>query len=237
MDDLDPTQRQQSAGSIFDVAATGYDAWYETPRGTAILADELAALGPLTDGFPHPWLEIGVGTGRVAAALGIDIGVDPAIQALTRARERGISVVAARGEALPFKPGSVGAVVISMTLCFVANPPAVLREVERVLQPGGGFILGLVLAESPWGKRYRRLARQGHPYYRTARFLSWREVGTLLEMTGLHPIRIRSALCWPPLAEPSPAGPYEGQIATAGFTAVLATRAMHSGSVGHHAAR
>lgn len=80
-----------------------YDEWFERHRA-AYLSELLAARALL------PWsgrgLEIGVGTGRFAAPLGVAFGLDPAAEMLGYARERGIGVVRAVAEALPFARGA-----------------------------------------------------------------------------------------------------------------------------------
>ncbi len=60
---------------VFDSQAVRYDAWYDTPTGAAAFADELVALRPLLTGLPRPWLEVGLGTGRFAAALHDRLGL------------------------------------------------------------------------------------------------------------------------------------------------------------------
>lgn len=205
-----------------DLFGERYDAWYDGPVGRRAFPQECAALQPLLDGLPRPWLEVGVGTGRFAAALGVSYGLDPAPAALALARRRGVAVVQARGEALPLRARSLGAVLLIVTLCFVADPLAVLRESRRVLRPDGGLVLGLVLAESPWGQWYRALARAGHPYYRLARFFTREELAGLLDAAGFAITRERSALLRPP-PEVLPDEPArEGFDVRAGFSAILA---------------
>lgn len=70
-----------------------YDAWYDTPKGRALLASEVACLKPLLQRFPRPYLEVGVGTGRFAQALGIGYGVDPSVRALDKAVQRGVKAL------------------------------------------------------------------------------------------------------------------------------------------------
>lgn len=209
-------------GNVFDQHATSYDAWYDTPLGAAIFAEEVATLRPFLSSLPRPWLEIGVGSGRFAEALGIDFGIDPARQPLLLARSRGIAVARGVGEQLPMRDGSIGAVLLVVTLCFVADPAAVLREVRRVLRPGGGLVLGMVFAESPWGRHYRQLAGAGHPYYRHAHFFSRAELVALLAEAGLVSVDTRSALRWGPAEAPSSAGVFDGDDFKAGFAAILA---------------
>jgi SAM-dependent methyltransferase len=63
-----------------------------------------------------------------------------------------VRVLDGTGEALPAADGSVDTVVGTFVLCSVADPAAVLREVARVLRPGGRY-LGLehVRADSRLG--------------------------------------------------------------------------------------
>jgi ubiquinone/menaquinone biosynthesis C-methylase UbiE len=49
-------------------------------------------------------------------------------------------VVVAAGESLPFPDDSFDTVALIMVLCTAPDPAAVLREVERVLRPGGRFL-------------------------------------------------------------------------------------------------
>ncbi len=74
----------------FETHSEPYDEWYE--RHQAAYLSELLAVRALL-----PWkgqgLEVGVGTGRFAAPLGVKTGVDPARSMLDRAEERGVEVV------------------------------------------------------------------------------------------------------------------------------------------------
>ena len=47
-------------------------------------------------------MEVGVGAGRFAVPLGIRWGIDPSIRMAEMAKARGLQVVAARAEGLPF---------------------------------------------------------------------------------------------------------------------------------------
>jgi len=73
---------------LFERLAAGYDAWYDGPAGPAVFPSEVACLRPLLRGLPRPWAEVGVGSGRFAAALGVDAGLDPAAMPLALARSR-----------------------------------------------------------------------------------------------------------------------------------------------------
>ncbi len=210
---------------LFERLAARYDAWYEGPVGRVLFPLEVACLRPLLDGLPAPALEVGVGSGRFARALGVGYGLDPAHAPLRLAAARGIRVVQGAGERLPFRDGSFGAVLVVVTLCFADDPAALLREARRVLRPTGGVVLGDVFAESAWGRRYRELGRAGHPFYGAARFLTRAELAGALRAAGLRLARARSTLRQSPSEEPEPEPAVEGDDPEAGFVGWLAVPA------------
>jgi len=171
----------------------------------------------LLAGLPRPWAEIGAGSGRFAAALGVDVGLDPAAAPLALARSRGIRAVRGAGERLPFRPGVFGAVLIVVTVCFADDPAALLAEARRVTRSDGAVVLGEVFADSPWGRFYRRKAARGHPFYSAARFLTRDETLALLAPGGLRLQAARSTLYQPPTGTPVPEPPRDGESTAAGF--------------------
>ncbi len=164
----------------FNAHADEYDAWFDSEPGATIFAMEVECLQPILNSYHRPYLEVGVGSGRFAQALGIEYGVNPALALLKKAKARSIKVKKASGEKLPFLDGIFGAVLIALTLCFVDDPLKVLQEASRVLANEGGLVLGLILTDSPWAEVYAGKARERHPIYGKARFLSKEEVESLL---------------------------------------------------------
>lgn len=211
--------------SVFDALAGRYDEWYERPFGQSAFAAEVACLRRVLNPFRRG-LEVGVGTGRFAAALGVRLGVDPSRRELEIARSRGVESVQGVGEALPFRSESFDLVLIVVTLCFVEDPAGVLAEAARVLVPGGRLVLGTILKESPWAKFYLEKARAGHPIYRLAKFYGYGEVLRLLETAGFRVGAVASTL----LEQPQDTGPIRsGEVRagfwpTAGFTCFQAVR-------------
>src|SRR4030066_1140091 len=120
--------------SIFDISTEKYDAWYDSGDGRPLYESELLCLKPFIEDETCPILEIGVGTGRFAEHLPGVIGVDPAFNALKYAQKRGVDVVQAIGEQLPFRDETFGCIMLIVTLCFVRSPIDVLREAKRVLR-------------------------------------------------------------------------------------------------------
>lgn len=205
----------------FNDLSSEYDRWFDK-EGSLIFSTEVRALAELSSELPKPWLEIGVGTGRFAQALGIDAGVDPSIKMVDLARTRGVNAIVGRGEQRLFDEESFGAVFLIATLCFLSSPRSVLRETNRILVPGGRVVLGLVLKESPWGQSYERKKAGGHRFYRYATFYSFEEVTRLLGQTGFVIERVASTLFEKPERVHRVEKPEEGYLPDAGFTVVVA---------------
>ncbi|MGE5135806.1 MAG: class I SAM-dependent methyltransferase [Gemmatimonadota bacterium] len=206
-----------STAGLFERLAARYDAWYEGPAGAVVFPSEVACLAPLLAGLRRPWAEIGAGSGRFAAALGVEVGLDPAAAPLAIARSRGIQVVRGVGERLPLRAGVFGAVLIVVTICFADAPAALLAEARRVTRDDGAVVLGMVFAESPWGRFYRHKAACGHPFYSAARFLTREETLGLLAGAGLRLQAARSTLYQPPSDQPEPEPARDGETPAAGF--------------------
>jgi SAM-dependent methyltransferase len=183
---------------VFDTLAETYDGWYDTPDGRAIFEAERDCLLSLCSGPLNSWLEVGVGTGRFAHALGISTGVDPSPKMLEKAAGRGIETCVGSAERLPFAEDSFDGVLMAFTLCFVADAPQALRECRRVLRSGGRLLLGIVPAGSAWGREYRVKAARGHAIYRHARFRGVRETIDFAQTAHFALCGTAGALFWEP---------------------------------------
>jgi len=203
--------------------ASEYDRWFDK-EGSLIFLTEMRALAGLSPELPKPWLEIGVGSGRFAQALGIEAGVDPSIKMVELARTRGVNAFVGRGEQRLFDEESFGTVFLIATLCFLDSPRSVLKEANRILMPGGKMVLGLVLKESPWGQFYERKKAGGHRFYRYATFYSFDEVARLLAQTGFVIERVVSTLFEKPGGVQHIEETEEGYHPDAGFTVIIAGR-------------
>ncbi|HYZ27319.1 MAG TPA: class I SAM-dependent methyltransferase [Geminicoccaceae bacterium] len=95
-------------------------------------------------------LEIGIGSGLnlpfYPRELDILLGLDPSRELLQIAKRHSswvhfpVKLSEGRAEDIPLDDGAVDHVVMSWTLCSVADPPRVLAEVRRVLRPGGSLL-------------------------------------------------------------------------------------------------
>lgn len=84
-----------------------------------------------------------------------------------QATELGMEIEVRRGSAehLPMADASVDAVVSTLVLCSVSDPQAVLREVLRVLKPGGRFTF-IEHVGAPRETRLRRWQQRVKPFWR-----------------------------------------------------------------------
>jgi len=95
-------------------------------------------------------LEVGVGSGLnfplYDRRVEIVFGIDPSPRLLAVARRRaaaaGVRAQLLQGSAsaIPLADGTVDTVVMTWTLCSIADPSAALREMRRVLKPHGQLL-------------------------------------------------------------------------------------------------
>lgn len=120
--------------------------WYEHLFLGPLAEDDATRRGAvhLVGDGPGRLLDVGCGTGvftKVFADNGWTVtGVDISEGMLRFARERGIDVIRADAARLPFEDDSFDAVVSLWTHTDVDDFAAVIREVARVLRPGGPFV-------------------------------------------------------------------------------------------------
>jgi SAM-dependent methyltransferase len=120
-------------------------------------------------------LEVGPGTGYysldVASSLGpfgtlhvYDLQQEMLDHTLRRAHERGITnVVPALGDArtLPYPDASFDGAFLIAVLGEISDQDAALRELARVLEPGGRLVVGELFGDPHW-IRPKRLERRAH---------------------------------------------------------------------------
>ena len=145
------------AERIFDEFAEAYRLWW----GPIIAPSALGVLdevGPAGDSAAFDLLDLGTGTGVLAVAAlerwpGAQVvGIDPSSKMLelaaeearrrsAEARDGRLRLLTAAAEKLPLPEQSVDVAVSSFVLQLVPSRAAALREVFRVLRPGGRFAL------------------------------------------------------------------------------------------------
>jgi SAM-dependent methyltransferase len=127
--------------AAFDAHPDAYDRWFaETP---AIYQAELEAMKCFLPAAGRG-VEIGVGTGRFAAPLGITLGVEPSSAMASIAKRRGIEVVKGVAEALPFAGRSFDFVLMVTIDNFLDDLTQALGEAARILRVRGVLIVGIL---------------------------------------------------------------------------------------------
>ena len=166
----------------FDEQYERYEEWFEKNRFA--YHSELMALRHFVPAQGHG-IEIGIGSGRFAQPLGIELGVEPSKSMRKLARKRGLRVYDAVAERLPFEGEKFDFVLMVTTICFLDDIRTSFKEVRRVLKKGGCFIIGFVDRGSPLGKSYEK-HRDNNIFYREATFYETGEVLSLLQEFGFE---------------------------------------------------
>jgi demethylmenaquinone methyltransferase/2-methoxy-6-polyprenyl-1,4-benzoquinol methylase len=134
-------------------------------------------------------LDVATGTGAVAHELLTRkrcavVGLDQSPEMLAEARRRlpeNVTLVEGTAERLPFEEASFDALTFTYLLRYVSDPAATLRELARVVRPGG-TIAGLEFAvpRGAWRPLWELYVRIGLPLAGRAISPGWAEVGDFL---------------------------------------------------------
>ena len=164
----------------FEMYVKRYEEWFERNRNA--YESELQAVKTL---LPEggTGIEIGVGTARFAAPLGITLGIEPSKAMREVARKKDIEVIEAVGENLPLADSQFDFVLMVTTICFLDDIAASFKEAYRVLKPEGAFVIGFVDRDSPLGKKYQK-HKDENVFYKEATFYSVDEVISYLKKAG-----------------------------------------------------
>jgi len=147
-------------------------------------------------------LDVATGTGAVAAELvrryGCRVvGIDQSPEMLAEARRRvgdRVELLVGRAESLPFDDASFDALTFTYLLRYVDDAAATMRELARVVRPGGAIaMLEFGLPRGPWRPLWELYVRGGLPGLGRAISPGWHEVGRFLgpsirEFWGRWPI-------------------------------------------------
>ena len=190
--------------NIFNEYYKKYDAWYDKNKFAYL--SELRAIRKVLP-KKGKGIEIGVGTGRFAAPLGITTGIDPSKEMIKIARKRGIKTWLGIGEKLPFKNVVFDHVVIIISICFVKNPLKVLKEAHRVLREKGKIVIGIIDKDNFLAKFYQK---KKSIFYKQANFFSVKGLTDLLKCAGFDGFIYYQTLFNLPQEMNAPQRPREG---------------------------
>lgn len=180
----------------------------------------VSSLGDITEALEHQVilhltgpvagkavLDVGCGDGTLLSVfrgLGADriAGCDPDPRMVERARtllaDKAADLRVAQAQALPFPDASFDVVTCITVLAFVPDAGAALREMARVLRPGGRLIIGDLGKWSYWAARRRIRGWLGAKLWQAAHFRTAGELAGLVRAAGLTQGPIHGAIFFPP---------------------------------------
>ena len=180
--------RQQDAGAFFADAAERWDAIRHELYGERFTTDAMLGL------MPSHWVvaDLGCGSGTLSAELapfvqriiGID-NSEPMLVAAQQRTENTDNVELRKGEltALPLDDASVDATLCVIVLSYIEDVAAAVREMARVLRPGGRAVIVDLLAHNR--DPFRRQMGQVHSGFTTE------ALNELITDAGLTPSNCR----------------------------------------------
>ncbi|KWR87410.1 class I SAM-dependent methyltransferase [Cupriavidus sp. IDO] len=202
-------QQQELVAAQFGATASAYLTSAVHAQGADLehLKQELAALIPEAKRGQSSVLDLGCGAGHASFAAATvaaqvtayDLSEDMLAVVAGAARERGLANIRTQqgaAEVLPFADASFCAVVSRMSAHHWRDVPAALREIRRVLKPGGKLILiDIAGAEDPlrdtWLQSVELLRDPSHVRDYTGP--AWR---AMLEAAGFGADRIAVSPVW-----------------------------------------
>lgn len=175
----------------FETYADEYDSWFD--RCASLYESELLALHAVLPPRTGPWVEIGVGSGRFASRLGIDLGIEPSHAMAALARTRGVTVLEGAAEAVPLPDESVQAAFLITTICFLDDLAPAFSEAWRILRPEGHAVVAFIPRDSRFGRMYEE-NRDEDRFFARAHLRSSEEALAALDRAGLRVDRIMQTL-------------------------------------------
>ena len=189
------SQRKQHALELFEELPARYDelgaalSFFQDPRWRRAAVEAVAAAPD------DRLLDVACGTGLVSRALverwGCHVvGLDQSASMLGRARAMlaqdprladRIDLVEGEAESLPFADGEFDHLTFTYLLRYVDDPAATLRELARVVKPGGRVSsLEFQVPTGAWLWPWRLYTRVGLPALGRLASRSWFEAGRFL---------------------------------------------------------
>jgi demethylmenaquinone methyltransferase / 2-methoxy-6-polyprenyl-1,4-benzoquinol methylase len=188
------TARTQHARELFAPLGPTYDRYArllsfgQDPRWRAFLVSRIPAGAMRVADIAAGTAAVSIELARAAPARTI-VGVDQSAEMLTAGRERveragladRIELQEGNAESLPFADTEFDALTFTYLLRYVDDPDATLRELARVVRPGGTVaMLEFAVPHGVWRPLWELHVRVGLPLAGAAISPGWHEVGRFL---------------------------------------------------------
>jgi len=187
---------------------------------TVYAAWRTSSLGEITEELEHRLLfrlagpvagrdvlDVGCGDGTLARAFAASgaarvVGCDGDARMIARATQSqdaaGPTFFVADATRLPFADASFDIVSIVTVLAFIPDAGAALREIARVLRPGGTLVLGDLGKWNYWAARRRIRAWRGAALWQGATFRTAGQLRALARAAGLRADHVSGCIFYPP---------------------------------------
>jgi len=151
-----------------------YEEWYE--KYPFVFQSEVEAIRDLLPaGNNIQGIEVALGTGRFSKELGIKEGIEPSAKMRAIALQRGIEVLSAEAEHLPYKDMRFDFVLMAFCISYFEDLSAAFSEAKRVLKKGGALIVGFIDKDSIIGRYYEQ-RKPKSVFYKNANFYSVKRI-------------------------------------------------------------
>ncbi len=173
---------------LFDNLVEEYEDWFN--RHPEIYQAEVETIKSL---LPNGrGMEVGVGSGRFAMALGIDFGIEPSVKMAEVAKKRGIDVLIMKAEEMNFYK-EFDFILMVTTICFVSDPLKSIKNCYKALKKGGYLIVAFIDSNSKLGKLYQK-NKEKSKFYKAATFFGKNDILELLKKAGFKNFRCKENL-------------------------------------------
>lgn len=179
----------------FDLYTSDYEEWFKENQVT-FQSEVLALQHAMPKG--KNGVEIGIGSGIFARALGIKSGIDPSENMLAIARKRNLNVENAYAEQLPYPDQSFDFALFITSICFIEHPERAMKEAWRIVKTGGEVIIAFIDKQSTLGQQLT-VSKADSKFYGTANFFSVPEMNALLTRSNFE-----LSTCFQTLMNPEP---------------------------------
>ena len=164
----------------FETHVDEYEAWFD--NYPFVFSSEMLAIKRQFEKLPENLvgIEVGMGSGRYAVELGIKEGIEPSVALRELALKKGLDVMDAVAEHLPYADLSFD-FVLFVSIEHLSNLKQALMEAHRVLKPEAHVLIAFIDKNSSLFKKYNE---KRTVFYQQAKFYSVDKVTSLLKEFG-----------------------------------------------------